>query len=450
MEALAKRRAAGAGRGRVVPAPAGPRPEDGSPDLARARRHDARGAEGGRRGASGCRALAGLGARHRGEDPQGARRGPGTRTSRDAGCSARGCRSCARSSRRCGRIPSAIDVSEAGSTRRRRETFRDLDVIATATDPPALTAHFVGLPWVLEVVAHGDTKATVINKRRPPARSPRRSPGVLRRSAPALHRLEGPQRRAARGRPARRALGLRVRRHGRRDGRGARRSATRRRSTPSSATRTSRPSCARTAASSRRRGRGRCRTARRARRPARRDALPLDVVGRRQGDDRGDGARRRGPRLRVPLPDRPLALPPRRADRGAVGRDRRGQRAARRRSGSCAAIEANITRQGRRRRRRTTCSRSSTGSWPRCTRRSTGARPSACSPRSTTRTSTASATSRAAGSRVVRGADLDLERVVAPRGRDRHGARDQRAARPARHARRPRAPRRRGRRARSR
>jgi DNA polymerase (family X) len=60
--------------------------------------------------------------------------------------------------------PAALDVSEAGSTRRRRETFRDLDVIATASDPAALTAHFVGLPWVLEVVAHGDTKATVITK----------------------------------------------------------------------------------------------------------------------------------------------------------------------------------------------------------------------------------------------------------------------------------------------
>jgi DNA polymerase (family 10) len=60
--------------------------------------------------------------------------------------------------------PAAIDVSDAGSTRRRRETFRDLDVIATATDPAALTAHFVSLPWVLEVVAHGDTKATVIDR----------------------------------------------------------------------------------------------------------------------------------------------------------------------------------------------------------------------------------------------------------------------------------------------
>jgi len=60
--------------------------------------------------------------------------------------------------------PATIDVSDAGSTRRRRETFRDLDVIATSTDPAALTAYFVSLPWVLEVVAHGDTKATVIDR----------------------------------------------------------------------------------------------------------------------------------------------------------------------------------------------------------------------------------------------------------------------------------------------
>ena len=60
--------------------------------------------------------------------------------------------------------PAAVEVSEAGSVRRRRETFRDLDVIATATDPAALTAAFVALPWVLEVVAHGDTKAAVLSQ----------------------------------------------------------------------------------------------------------------------------------------------------------------------------------------------------------------------------------------------------------------------------------------------
>lgn len=54
-------------------------------------------------------------------------------------------------------------VSEAGSVRRRRETFRDLDLIATAADPAALTADFVRLPWVVQVEAHGETKATVLS-----------------------------------------------------------------------------------------------------------------------------------------------------------------------------------------------------------------------------------------------------------------------------------------------
>ncbi len=54
-------------------------------------------------------------------------------------------------------------VSEAGSVRRRRETFRDLDVIATAPDPAALTDYFTRLQWVAEVAAKGDTKATVVS-----------------------------------------------------------------------------------------------------------------------------------------------------------------------------------------------------------------------------------------------------------------------------------------------
>jgi DNA polymerase (family 10) len=60
--------------------------------------------------------------------------------------------------------PAADLVSEAGSVRRRKETFRDLDVIATASDPPALTAFLTGFDWVREVVAHGDTKATVVSE----------------------------------------------------------------------------------------------------------------------------------------------------------------------------------------------------------------------------------------------------------------------------------------------
>lgn len=59
--------------------------------------------------------------------------------------------------------PAAVAVSEAGSVRRRKETFRDLDIIATATDPAELTAYFTQLPWVVDVAARGDTKATVVS-----------------------------------------------------------------------------------------------------------------------------------------------------------------------------------------------------------------------------------------------------------------------------------------------
>ena len=59
--------------------------------------------------------------------------------------------------------PAAVKVSEAGSARRRKETFRDLDIIATATDPEALIDYFTSLKWVIEVVARGSTKATVLS-----------------------------------------------------------------------------------------------------------------------------------------------------------------------------------------------------------------------------------------------------------------------------------------------
>jgi DNA polymerase (family 10) len=59
--------------------------------------------------------------------------------------------------------PSATQVSDAGSVRRRRETFRDLDIIATATDAKALIEAFIGFDWVAEIAAKGGTKATVVS-----------------------------------------------------------------------------------------------------------------------------------------------------------------------------------------------------------------------------------------------------------------------------------------------
>jgi DNA polymerase (family 10) len=59
--------------------------------------------------------------------------------------------------------PASIEVSEAGSVRRRREMVADIDLIATSSDAPALIAAFCGASWVSEIVARGDTKATVVS-----------------------------------------------------------------------------------------------------------------------------------------------------------------------------------------------------------------------------------------------------------------------------------------------
>jgi DNA polymerase (family 10) len=59
--------------------------------------------------------------------------------------------------------PASVEVSLAGSARRMRETVRDLDIIATATDPPALVDYFCSLAWVVDVAAKGPTKATVVS-----------------------------------------------------------------------------------------------------------------------------------------------------------------------------------------------------------------------------------------------------------------------------------------------
>jgi len=59
--------------------------------------------------------------------------------------------------------PASVEVSLAGSARRMRETVRDLDIIATATDPQALVDYFCSLKWVVDVAAKGSTKATVVS-----------------------------------------------------------------------------------------------------------------------------------------------------------------------------------------------------------------------------------------------------------------------------------------------
>ena len=210
--------------------------------------------------------------------------------------------------------------------RRRKETFKDLDIIATATDPRRADGVLHELPWVVDVVAHGDTKATVLSNeglrfdlRVVPA-------GVVRQPAAALHRLEGAQRRDARGRGPPRALDLRVRRHDGRDrrgvqdrGRGRALRVPRLSADPAGAARER-------AASSRPRARGELPELVELARHPRRHAHAHALVGGRQEHARGDGRGGGRARLRVLRGHRSLALPA------------RGQARARssRRSSSCA------------------------------------------------------------------------------------------------------------------
>lgn len=57
--------------------------------------------------------------------------------------------------------PAVRRVEVAGSLRRRLETVKDIDLVASATDPAALMRGFTAHPLVAEVLAHGPTKASV-------------------------------------------------------------------------------------------------------------------------------------------------------------------------------------------------------------------------------------------------------------------------------------------------
>jgi DNA polymerase (family 10) len=58
--------------------------------------------------------------------------------------------------------PGCVAASEAGSLRRRRDVVGDIDLIAASEDAPALLGAFCELAPVAEVLAKGDTKATIV------------------------------------------------------------------------------------------------------------------------------------------------------------------------------------------------------------------------------------------------------------------------------------------------
>lgn len=59
------------------------------------------------------------------------------------------------------RHPDVIRVALAGSMRRRMETVKDLDFVASSEQPERVMASFVALPDVSEVIAHGPSKSSI-------------------------------------------------------------------------------------------------------------------------------------------------------------------------------------------------------------------------------------------------------------------------------------------------
>jgi DNA polymerase (family X) len=58
--------------------------------------------------------------------------------------------------------PEVARVEAAGSLRRLRDTVGDIDILATARDPAAVTRRFVSYEDVIEVLAQGPTRASVV------------------------------------------------------------------------------------------------------------------------------------------------------------------------------------------------------------------------------------------------------------------------------------------------
>jgi DNA polymerase (family 10) len=60
------------------------------------------------------------------------------------------------------KCPGIIRLEVGGSIRRRRETAKDIDLLASAKDPAKVMDTFVKLPNVMQVIAHGPTKSSIV------------------------------------------------------------------------------------------------------------------------------------------------------------------------------------------------------------------------------------------------------------------------------------------------
>lgn len=59
-------------------------------------------------------------------------------------------------------MPGVIRAELCGSLRRRRDTAKDVDLVASAKDPKPIMEAFVKQPEVMQVIGHGDTKSSIV------------------------------------------------------------------------------------------------------------------------------------------------------------------------------------------------------------------------------------------------------------------------------------------------
>ena len=60
------------------------------------------------------------------------------------------------------RCPGLSRMELCGSLRRRKETIKDIDILVSSQNPAPIMAAFVTLPGAVQVIAHGDTKSSII------------------------------------------------------------------------------------------------------------------------------------------------------------------------------------------------------------------------------------------------------------------------------------------------
>lgn len=59
-------------------------------------------------------------------------------------------------------LPGVVRAELCGSLRRRRETAKDIDIVVSTDDPQAVMDAFVAFPEVMQIVAHGASKSSVV------------------------------------------------------------------------------------------------------------------------------------------------------------------------------------------------------------------------------------------------------------------------------------------------